>query len=193
MALRDDLLPYLTKEEIKKMVKNLAKEINRDYAGLEVILICPLKGSVHFCADLMRELEIPVRVDFVYLQPVRVRSEDFEDSSSPFSAGGSAKPKRSSSVKIVKDINIDLMEKHVLIVEEIIDNGRTLSFLRERLGSANPASIKIVTLLDKPSQRDLPLRPDYVGRTIDDRFVVGYGMDSEEMGRNYSDIFFLKN
>ena len=81
------------------------------------------------------------------------------------------------------------MGKHLLIVEEIIDAGRTLSFLKQRLMASQPASVKIVTLLDKPARRELPIKPDYVGRTIDDRFVIGYGMDSEEVGRNYRDIY----
>ena len=191
MALKDDLLPYLTRDEIKKMVKSIAREINRDYSGLEVILICPLKGSMHFCSDLVRELEVPVRIEFVYLQPIKQRSEDLEESSNR--TLDQRETRRTSSIKIVKDINIDISRQHVLIIEEIIDNGRTLSFLRERLSAAHPASVKIVSLLDKPPQREIPLQPDYVGRVIDDRFVVGYGMDSEEKGRNYADIFFLKN
>lgn len=168
---KDDMLPFITKEEIKKLVKSLAKQLEADYEGKEVILICPLRGSVHFCADLMRELQLPQQVDFVHLQAVE----------------------KGGSIKIIKDISINIAGKHVLILEEIIDTGRTLSFLRNRLLASAPASLKIVTLLDKPARRELPLRPDYTGRTIDDRYVVGYGMDSEEFGRNYSDIYFLKN
>jgi hypoxanthine phosphoribosyltransferase len=82
---------------------------------------------------------------------------------------------------------------HVLIVEEIIDTGRTLSFLKSRLMASSPASLKIVTLLDKPARRELPIKPDYIGKTIDDRYVVGYGMDNEELGRNYADIYSFKN
>jgi hypoxanthine phosphoribosyltransferase len=169
--LKSDLLPFITQEEIQTLVRSLAKQIEVDYEGKEVVFICPLRGSIHFCADLMRELELPQQVDFVQLQSV--------------SKGG--------SIKIIKDISINLADRHVLIVEEIIDTGRTLKFLRDRLASAGPASLKIVTLLDKPARREIPLRPDYIGRTIDDRYVVGYGMDSEELGRNYPDIYFLKN
>lgn len=89
----------------------------------------------------------------------------------------------------MKDISVNIQGKHVLIVEEIIDAGRTLSFLKSRLAASHPASLKIVTLLDKPALRELKLSPDYCGRTIEDRFVIGYGMDSEEVGRNYSDIY----
>jgi len=169
--LKDDLLLFITQEEIQKMVHNLAKLIEYDYDGKEVVFICPLRGSIHFCADLMRVLQLPQHVDFVHLQAV--------------SKGG--------SIKIIKDISLNLANRHVLIVEEIIDTGRTLKFLRDRLLSANPASLKIVTLLDKPARRELPIRADYIGRTIDDRYVVGYGMDSEELGRNFPDIYFLKN
>ena len=96
---------------------------------------------------------------------------------------------RNESCRIIKDISVDVQGKHVLIIEEIIDAGRTLNFLKNRLQASYPASLKIVALLDKPALRELPLRPDYVGRTIEDRFVIGYGMDSEEIGRNYPDIY----
>lgn len=165
------MLPFITQDEIKKLVKSLARQLEADYDGREVIFICPLRGSIHFCADLMRALQLPQQVDFVHLQAVE----------------------KGGAIKIIKDISVNIAGKHVLIVEEIIDTGRTLSFLRNRLLASSPASLKIVTLLDKPARRELPLRPDYIGRTIDDRYVVGYGMDSEEMGRNYPDIYFLKN
>jgi hypoxanthine phosphoribosyltransferase len=168
---KDDMLPFITKDEIKKLVKSLAKQLEVDYDGKEVIFICPLRGSIHFCADLMREVRLPQQVDFVHLQAVE----------------------KGGAIKIIKDIGTNIAGKHVLIVEEIIDTGRTLSFLRNRLLASSPASLKIITLLDKPARRELQIRPDYIGRTIDDRYVVGYGMDNEEFGRNYPDIYFLKN
>lgn len=168
---KDDMLPFIKKDEIKSLVSTLAKEIDFDYAGKEIVFICPLRGSIHFCADLMREVKLPQQVDFVHLQAVE----------------------KGGAIKIIKDIGINIAGKHVIIVEEIIDTGRTLSFLRTRLLASSPASLKIVTLIDKPSRREIPLRPDYIGKTIDDRYVVGYGMDSEELGRNYPDIYFLKN
>lgn len=169
--LKNDLLPFLEKEEIASLVKSLAKQIEKDYAGSDLVLICPLRGSIHFIADLMRQITLAQQVDFVQLQSV--------------SRGG--------AIKIIKDISVNVTGKHVLIVEEIIDTGRTLSFLRNRLAASSPASLKIVTLLDKPARRELPIRADYVGKTIDDRYVVGYGMDSEELGRNFPDIYSLKN
>lgn len=168
--MKDKMVSFISREEISDLVKKLAREIESDYAGQELIMICPLKGSVHFAADLMREINLLQQVDFVY-----ITTNKYE------------------GTKIVKDISIDIAGKHVLIVEEIIDAGRTLSFLRNRLFSSNPATLRIVTLLDKPARRELPIRADYIGKTIDDRYVVGYGMDSEEIGRNYPDIYNLQN
>jgi hypoxanthine phosphoribosyltransferase len=168
--LKDSMVPFMTEKEISELVKGLAREIERDYAKKEIVLVCPLKGSVTFTADLCRALQIPTMIDFVHL-------------TSPKGEG----------VRILKDISLDITGKHVLICEEIIDYGRTLSFLRSRLLSNNPASLRIVALLDKPSRRALPIKPDYVGRTIDDRFVVGYGLDSEELGRNYPALYNYAN
>ena len=169
--LKDEMVPFLTADEIKEMVSELARQIEADYDGKEVIFICPLRGSMHITADLMRQVDLPQQVDFVHVQAVE----------------------RGGAIKIVKDISTNIAGKHVLIVEEIIDTGRTLSFLRSRLFASAPASLKIVTLLDKPARRELPIKADYIGKTIDDRYVVGYGMDSEEIGRNYPDIYNLKN
>ncbi len=169
--LKEQMVPFITKEEIAELVSELASQIESDYEGKEIIFICPLRGSMHLTADLMRKVDLPQQVDFVYVQAVE----------------------RGGAIKIVKDISVNIAGKHVLIVEEIIDTGRTLSFLRSRLFASAPASLKIVTLLDKPARRELPIRADYIGKTIDDRYVVGYGMDSEEIGRNYPDIYNMKN
>ncbi len=169
--LRKELSPFLTRDEIAELVTQLARQIEADYEGKEVVFICPLRGSIHFLSDLVRQLDLHCLVDFVYLNSV--------------AKGG--------AVKIVKDISTNVAGKHVVIVEEIIDTGRTLSFLCNRLLASSPASLKIVTLLDKPARREIPLKADYIGRTIEDRYVVGYGMDSEELGRNYPDIYILRN
>jgi hypoxanthine phosphoribosyltransferase len=170
MGIKDNMVPFLNAEEIEEMVKFLAHDIERDYSGKELVIICPLKGSCMFVADLCRKIQLPQIVEFMHV-------------TSPKGEG----------VRILKDISMDITGKHVLIVEEIIDAGRTLSFMRDRLLMGRPASLKIVTLLDKPARRELPIKPDYVGRTIDDRYVVGYGMDSEELGRNYKDIYNYAN
>jgi hypoxanthine phosphoribosyltransferase len=166
MQMREGMIPSITKDEIQEMVSELANEIERDFEGKEIVLICPLKGSVPFVADLCRKIKLPQIIDFVFV-------------TSP----------KGESCRILKDVSVDIQGKHVLIIEEIIDAGRTLSFLKARLQASHPASLKVVTLLDKPALRQVPLNPDYVGRTIEDRFVIGYGMDSEEIGRNYADIY----
>ena len=160
------MIPFITKEEIDEIVTSLAKQIEREYDGREIVLICPLKGSAIFGADFCRKINLPMQIDFVHL-------------TSP----------KGESVRIHKDISVNIQNKHVIIVEEIIDAGRTLSFLRERILASFPASVKIVALLDKPARRELPIQPDYVGKTIDDRFIIGYGLDSEEIGRNYKNIY----
>jgi hypoxanthine phosphoribosyltransferase len=171
--LKDAIVPYITKKEIKELVKKLARQIEGDYRDQELILICALKGSILFVADLMRELQLPQRIDFVKLT--------------------SSKDRGTSEVKIIKDITVNVTGKNVLIVEEIIDEAKTLLFLKNRIQAANPNSLKIVTLLDKPARRAVNLKPDYIGRTIEDRFVVGYGLDEDELGRNYPDIYYLKH
>lgn len=170
-SLKNDMQVFITHDEIQKMVKTLAKQIEADFEGQELVLICPLRGSIHFIADLSRELKTPCQIDFVYLQAVE----------------------KGGAIKIIKDITVNVKDKHVLILEEIIDTGRTLKFLQDRLVASSPASLKIVTLLDKPARRELPIRPDYIGRTIEDRYVIGYGMDQEEWGRHLSDIYIMKN
>lgn len=169
--IKDEMVHFLTRADIDSLVGKLARQIESDYDGKDLVFICPLRGSVHFVADLMRKIDLPQQVDFVYVTAVE----------------------RGGAIKIVKDISVNIAGKHVLIVEEVIDTGRTLSFLRNRLFASAPASLKIVTLLDKPARREIPLKADYIGKTIDDRYVVGYGMDSEEFGRNYPEIYFLKN
>lgn len=171
---KEHLIPYLTKEEIDDLVAGLAKEIESDYQGKELIMICVLKGSLPFLADLMRKIKLPQKVDFVSLKTF-VNDEG------------------STITSIVKDITTQITGKHVLIIEEIIDAGRKLSFLKNRLLASAPASLKVVTLLDKPARRVINIKPDYVGKTIEDRYVVGYGLDDGEIGRNYRDIYFLKN
>lgn len=169
--LKDEMISFLSKEDIAKLVSKLAQKIESDYEGKEIIFICPLRGSMHFAADLMRKVGLMQQIDFVYVQSTE----------------------KGGAIRMTKDISINIAGKDVLIVEEIIDTARTLNFLKNRLLASNPASLKIVTLLDKPARRELPIRPDYIGKTIEDRYVVGYGMDSEEKGRNYSDIYVLRN
>ena len=165
---------YLTRHDLDASVRKVAEMLNKDYEGKRVILVCVLKGGFMFCADLMRQLKFDTEVEFVRL-----------------SSYGKARTS-TGTVTIVKDIAIDVKDKHLLIVEEIIDSGRTLKFLYERLKSAGAASVEIVSLLDKKSKRITEVPVKYVGREIDDQFLVGYGLDLEEKCRNLPDIYFLK-
>jgi hypoxanthine phosphoribosyltransferase len=168
--LKDSTIAFLTNKEIQEIITRLAKEIEADYSGKEIVLICPLKGSCLFVADLARKIRLPQQIDFVQLSAVE----------------------KKGAIRMLKDISVNITGKHVLIVEEIIDTARTLTFLKQRLLASHPASLKIVALLDKPARRELPIKPDYLGTTIEDRYMIGYGMDSEEIGRNYKDISYFK-
>ena len=165
---------YMSRHEIEIAVHKVAETLNKDYAGKKVVMICVLKGAYVFCADLIRKLDFDVELEFVRL-----------------SSYGKARSS-SGTVTILKDIAIDIRDKHVLIVEEIIDSGRTLKFLYERLKTSGPASVEIVTLLDKSSKRVVDVPVKYVGKLIEDQFLIGYGLDLEEKARNLADIFYLK-
>ena len=169
MQMKDHMVPFIKQAEIEEMTASLGRQIDADYEGQEIVLICPLKGSILFMADLSRKISIPLETEFIQLA----------------SAG--------RSIRVTHDISTDIRGKHVLIVEEIIDAGRKLIFLKNHLMNNGPRSVKVVTLIDKPARRELPIKADYIGKTIEDRYVVGYGMDSEEIGRNYSDIYILNN
>ena len=159
-----------TKEELEAIVKELGKKITEDYKGKNLFLITVLKGAAVFMADLMRAIEMPVEIEFMVL--------------SSYGSGTTS----TGSVKIVKDIDLPLEGKDVLIVEDILDTGFTLSFLYKLLEDRKPASVEICTLLDKPSRRKVDFNPDYVGTVIPDKFVFGYGLDLFE---KYRDVPFV--
>ena len=164
---------YLTEAEIKELVETLATRIRNDYAGKSVLLVGVLKGAYVFTADLMRALRMDVEIDFVRLSSY-------------------GKEKQSTgTVTLLKDISRDIRGKHVLIVEEIIDSGRSLRFLYDRLIQSEPASLEIVTLLDKAEKRIVDVPVKYVGKKVGDHFLIGYGLDLEERARNLSDILSL--
>ena len=165
---------FLTENEIQSLTKDLAAKINFDYEGKDLLLVCVLKGAVVFAADLMRRLKGDVQIDFVRL--------------SSYGRG----LRSSGTVTLIKDISQDIRDRNVLIVEEIIDSGRTLRFLYDRLKAAGPASLEIATLLDKSEKRVVDVPVKYVGKKVDDQFLVGYGLDLEEKARNLKDIYFLK-
>lgn len=167
---------YLNRHEIEAAVRSIANRINTDYKNQPVVLVGVLKGAIIFMSDLVRHLdpELDVEVDFVRL-----------------SSYGKARTS-SGTVTILKDIQADIHGKNVLIIEEIIDSGRTLKFLYERLKASGPASVEIVTLLDKASKRVVDVPVKYVGRMIDDQFLIGYGLDLEEYCRNLPEVYYLK-
>ena len=160
--------------DVKKRVKELAAKISKDYAGQSVTLICILSGASVFFADLVRELDLDVRFEFM--------------SVSSYGAGTVT----SGEVKILKDVSYPIAGHHVIIVEDIIDSGCTLSYLKRVLAQRNPASIRVCTILDKPSRRKVDFKGDYVGFEIPDEFVIGYGLDYAGKYRNLKDVCVLE-
>ena len=165
---------YFSAEEIDKIVKKLGKQISEDYKDKNLLLVSILKGSVIFMADLMRSIDIPCRIDFM--------------SVSSYGSG----VKTSGIVKIQKDLDLNLEGYDVLIVEDILDSGKTLYYVRNMLRTRNPASIKICTLFDKPDRREADIHADYSGSLVPDEFIVGYGLDYDEKYRNLPYIGVLK-
>ncbi len=164
----------ISEEKLTKRVQELGAEISKDYADKEISMICVLKGGVMFMTDLAKEIKPLMSMDFM-----AVSSYGAETSSSGI-------------VKIVKDLDEPIEGKDVLIVEDIIDSGRTLSYLVKVLEDRNPSSIKIVTLLDKPDRRVVDVDVKYVGFTIPDEFVLGYGLDYQQNYRNLPYIGIMK-
>ena len=170
----EDLTKVLvTREEITEAVKKLGKKITEDYAGKQPVLVGILKGAIVFYSDLIREIDLPLTTEFMAI-----------------SSYGSA-TKSSGVVKLLKDLDRDITGKDVLLVEDIVDSGMTLAYLKEMLAGRGAASIRIVTLLDKPARRRVELKSDYFCFTIPDEFVVGYGLDYDEKYRNLPDIGVL--
>ena len=155
----------VTEEEAKEIVRSLGEQIARDYEGKNLVLVSVLKGAVVFMADLMRAIDIPLTIDFMVVSSYH-------------------KTESTGTVKIIKDLDTDLTGKDILIVEDILDTGRTLASLMEILKMRNPASLKICTFLDKPDRRVADIVADYIGKVIPDEFVVGYGLDYDEAYRN---------
>ena len=164
----------ISKEEIKKRINELAAELDRDYEGKRPLMVAILKGSVMFFSDLVRAMTIPVELDFMAI-----------------SSYGN-KTKSSGEVRMIKDLDRSIEGRHLIIVEDIVDSGYTLSFLKRMLYSRHPESVRICTLLDKFECREVPLQPDYKGFDIGNEFVVGYGLDYAEKYRTLPEIGILK-
>lgn len=156
----------LSEEEVDKKIQELGDQISKDYEGKEVHLVCVLKGGSFFMCELAKRITVPVSLDFMSVS----------------SYGGDTKS--SGIVKIVKDLDEPLVGKDVLVVEDIIDSGRTLSYLLEMLKDRKPASLKLCTLLDKPERRVVDVNIDYTAFQVPDEFVVGYGLDYDQKYRN---------
>ena len=163
-----------SEEQLKNRVREIAQQITADYQGKEIMLISVLRGSFVFMADLCRAIDLPCTLDFMAV--------------SSYGKG----TKSSGQVQITKDLSEDISDRHIIVVEDILDSGNTLSYLLKILENRHPASIRLCTLLDKPDRRVKPVEVHYSGFTIPDAFVVGYGLDYAEKYRNLPYIGILK-
>lgn len=165
----------INQNDIQKKITNLAESISKDYKNKEIVLICVLNGAFLFFGDLTKKLELRnIIIDFIQLSSYKGKTEN-------------------SGIKLIKDINTDITGKDVVIIEDIIDTGNSLKFLNLHLLSKNPNSLKICTLINKVERRDYESQIDYVGFNLESGFIVGYGMDYMEKGRNLKDIYVLKD
>lgn len=175
MSMYEDLSEVLyTKEDIAQIVKRMGEEITRDYADKNLFLVCVLKGSFVFMSDLARAIDLPCTIDFL--------------SVSSYGSGTTT----SGEVQVIKDLTCPLGDKDLLVVEDILDSGVTLSFLLNTLSARHPRSIRLCTLLDKPARRRVDIKADYIGAEVEDKFIVGYGLDYAEKYRNLPEIGVLK-
>jgi hypoxanthine phosphoribosyltransferase len=158
-------------DEIVEMCKRIGAEITQDYAGKEPLVVCVLKGSLPFHAELIKHIELPLEIDFIQ--------------ASSYNGG----TETSGVVTIKKDLDCNIEGRDVILVEDIVDSGYTLSLLTKELSKRNPKSLRVVSMLDKPSNRRVEFEADYVGKTIDNLFVIGFGLDLDEKYRNLQDIF----
>lgn len=164
----------LTEETVNSRIREMGEQISRDYAGKSVHLVCILKGGSFFACELAKRITVPVSLDFMSVS----------------SYGGSTES--SGVVKIIKDLDEPIEDRNVLVVEDIVDTGRTISYLMELLNGRGAAEVKLCTLLDKPERRVVDVKADYTGFEIPDEFVVGYGMDYDQRYRNLPYIGVVK-
>jgi hypoxanthine phosphoribosyltransferase len=173
--MNDDIKKILIDEdELRAIVERLGEQITEDYKGKDVLLIGILKGSVIFMADLMRAIDLPCNIDFMAVSSYGNGTES------------------SGRVKINKDLDNDIQGKDIIIIEDILDSGKTLYYIRDILSARKPASIKICTLFDKPERREADIKADYIGSLVPNEFIVGYGLDYAEYYRNLPFIGVLK-
>ena len=165
---------FFPEKQIIKRIAELADEIRQDYRGKSPLLLGILKGSVIFLSDMIRQLDMPVEIDFIKLSSYRSQTTS------------------SGNVQLLQDTTLPIEGKDILIIEDIVDTGLTVSFLISHLKTKNPSSVRLCTLLDKPSRRQVPVHIDYIGFTIPDKFVVGYGIDYNEQFRHLRDICLIE-
>jgi hypoxanthine phosphoribosyltransferase len=164
----------ISSEQVQARVRELGQKISRDYDGQDLVLVCVLKGAISFLADLMRQICVPHEIDFMAISSYGASTES------------------SGVVRILKDLDTNIAGRNVLIVEDIIDTGRTLNYITQMLRTRNPKSIRICSLLSKPSRREIDIHVDYLGFEIPNRFVIGYGLDFGEIYRCLPYIGVLK-
>lgn len=163
----------IDEKKIENRIKEVAKQIENDYLNEEIVVICILKGAAFFATDLAKRINLPVTVDFM-----KVSSYEGTEST--------------KKINFKLDISTDISNKNVIIVEDIVDTGRTLTYLKDYLNSKNPKSLKICTMLDKKERREFDLNPEYVCFEIPDKFVIGYGLDYDEKYRNLPYIGYIE-
>ena len=162
------------KEELNERIRELGAEISRDFKGESILAICVLKGAVIFMSDLIRELNVETKIDFMAVSSYGASTES------------------TGVVRILKDLDSNIEGENVIIVEDIIDSGLTLKYLKEYLMARNPKTLKICTLLDKPERRVADVKADYIGFSIENKFIVGYGLDYNQLYRNLPYISYLE-
>jgi hypoxanthine phosphoribosyltransferase len=165
----------ITSERLQARIAELGKQISADYEGKDLLLVCILKGGVLFLTDLMRRITVPHAIDFMAVSSYGVGSRE-----------------STGAVRILMDLETDILGRNVLLVEDIIDSGHTLDYITRVLRARNPASLRICTLLDKAERREVQVTLDYVGFTIPNKFVFGYGLDLDEVYRNLPFIGVVK-
>ena len=171
----DQLVKYIEESEIHSITESLAHTISQKYNGQELVVVGMLKGSMLFMSDFIKRIRgVKVYIDFVSVSAIGREKENH------------------GTISIKKDIETNILDKNVLILEEIIDTGRALHFLKERLNLSGPRSVEVLTLFDKPYKRVVPIKADYIGKQINDQFMVGYGLDLDQYGRNTKNIYSLK-
>jgi hypoxanthine phosphoribosyltransferase len=175
-----DLKVLITREEIARRVAELGADITKDFAGQSIILLGVLKGAAIFLSDLARHVQLDATFDFIGVSSYGNRPSPANELKSGWDSTG--------EVRLLKDVDQSIKGKNVVLVEDILDTGLTMTYLKKILLARQPRSLKVAALLDKPSRRKLPLEGDYVGFKIPDEFVVGYGLDYAERYRNLADI-----